>query len=52
MTEFRRLLKTLVDHEVDFIVGHGLAAVLHGAPITTNDVDILFRSRRRILTVY
>lgn len=42
MFEFRKLLQTLVEHEVDFILVGGLAGVLQGAPITTNDVDILY----------
>lgn len=40
--QFRALLKTLVEHEVDFVVVGGLAAVLQGAPIHTQDVDILY----------
>jgi len=35
-------LKTLVEADVDFILVGGLAAVLHGAPVNTYDVDILF----------
>lgn len=37
------LLRRLVDAEVEFIVVGGAAAVLHGAPITTEDVDIVHR---------
>jgi predicted nucleotidyltransferase len=36
-----RLLETLVDHEVEFIVIGQIAAVLHGHPETTVDLDIL-----------
>jgi hypothetical protein len=35
------LLRTLRDHEVRFIVVGGVAAVLHGAPIGTFDLDIV-----------
>jgi len=37
------LLRRLVDAEVEFIVVGGAAAVLHGAPITTEDLDIVHR---------
>lgn len=42
MFEFRTILKTLVRHEVDFILVGGLAGVLQGAPVNTKDVDILY----------
>jgi predicted nucleotidyltransferase len=42
MIDFHRILKTLVDADVDFIVVGGVAAVLQGAPIHTNDLDILY----------
>lgn len=35
------LLAALVRADVDFIVVGGMAAVLHGAPITTHDLDIV-----------
>jgi predicted nucleotidyltransferase len=37
------LLRRLADTEVEFIVVGGAAAVLHGAPITTEDLDIVHR---------
>ncbi|MBK7582993.1 MAG: hypothetical protein IPI67_22705 [Myxococcales bacterium] len=37
------LLAALCDAGVDFIVVGGAAAVIHGAPITTNDLDIVHR---------
>ena len=37
------LLAALVQAEVEFIVVGGMAAVLHGAPITTHDLDIVHR---------
>jgi hypothetical protein len=42
MAQFRAILKTLVEHEVEFILVGGLAAVLQGAPVTTHDVDIVY----------
>jgi hypothetical protein len=37
------LLAKLCDAGIEFIVVGGAAAVLHGAPITTNDLDIVHR---------
>lgn len=39
--DFRRLLTALAEHEVDFIVVGGVAAVVQGAPVTTVDLDIV-----------
>jgi hypothetical protein len=36
-----QLVRRLVDAGVEFIVVGGAAAVLHGAPITTEDLDIV-----------
>lgn len=38
-----RLLRTLVAHQVELIVVGGVAGALQGAPIVTQDVDILYR---------
>lgn len=35
------LLRTLVEHDVDFLVVGGVCAVLHGAPVSTFDLDIV-----------
>lgn len=43
MFRLDRLLGTLVEHRVAFIVVGGVAGVLQGAPITTQDVDIVYR---------
>lgn len=40
---FREILQVLNQHEVDYIVVGGVAAVIHGAPITTFDLDTLVR---------
>lgn len=37
------LVDALLDAHVEFIVIGGLAAVLHGAPLVTADVDIVHR---------
>jgi len=39
--DFLALLQTLVANGVDFIVVGGVSAVLHGAPITTFDLDLV-----------
>ena len=35
------LMRALVEHEVEFIVVGGVCAVLHGAPVSTFDLDIV-----------
>lgn len=42
-TDLEALLRVLHDAGVEFIVVGGVAAVLHGAPITTQDLDIVHR---------
>ena len=37
------LIERLLDAKVEFVVIGGMAAVLHGAPIATNDLDIVHR---------
>lgn len=39
--KFATILKTLEKHRVDYIVIGGVCAVLHGAPISTVDIDIV-----------
>ncbi|HVJ18760.1 MAG TPA: nucleotidyltransferase [Polyangiaceae bacterium] len=43
MFDHERLLGVLVSHSVEFIVVGGVAAALQGAPVLTQDVDILYR---------
>jgi predicted nucleotidyltransferase len=43
VTDFRRLLLSLADAHVDFIVVGGVAAAAHGAARTTLDLDIVYR---------
>jgi len=37
------LLRTLCDHEVEFMVVGGVAAAMQGAPVLTQDLDVLYR---------
>ena len=39
--DFTRILEVLTAREIDFIVVGGVAAVLHGAPVTTFDLDVV-----------
>lgn len=41
VADLRSLLQALVGAGVQFILVGGAAAVIHGAPITTQDVDIV-----------
>ncbi len=40
---FREILEVLNEHQVEYIVVGGVAAVIHGAPTTTFDLDALIR---------
>lgn len=43
------LLETLIRHDVEFVVIGGIAAVLHGSPYTTFDLDVVYdRSDRNL----
>lgn len=39
--DFAKILETLAQHQVEFIVVGGVCAVLLGAPVTTFDLDIV-----------
>lgn len=41
--DLEALLEALIEAEVEFIVVGGAAAVIHGAPITTLDLDVVYR---------
>jgi hypothetical protein len=44
------ILKVLTRHRVDFIIVGGVSAVLHGAPVTTFDLDVVHaRDRQNIV---
>src|SRR5689334_4144400 len=40
-SDFETILRVLASHRVDFILVGGLCAALHGAPIQTDDLDIV-----------
>jgi len=40
-TDFHKILKVLVEEQVEFIVVGGVCAVLHGAPVTTFDLGLV-----------
>jgi predicted nucleotidyltransferase len=42
--DVERILRVLTSHGVDFVVIGGVAAVLHGSAIFTQDVDVCFAS--------
>lgn len=44
------VLRILLDHQVDFVVIGGFAAVLHGSPLPTLDIDITPRRTPENLT--
>lgn len=43
MTQFKQLLKILVNHQIDFILIGGLAAIAQGCAFSTNDLDIVYK---------
>ncbi|MCP3956518.1 MAG: nucleotidyl transferase AbiEii/AbiGii toxin family protein [bacterium] len=40
---FDEVLRVLTRNEVEFIVVGGIAAILQGSPLTTEDIDIVYR---------
>lgn len=53
---FQHILETFSRHDVEFVVVGGVAAVLHGAAVTTFDLDTLVRvseeNARRLLGAF
>jgi len=43
VADLEALLEALCEAEIEFIVVGGAAAVIHGAPITTMDLDVIYR---------
>ena len=41
---FDEVLRVLIRNEVEFIVVGGIAAILQGSPLTTEDVDVVYLS--------
>ncbi len=44
------ILKVLTRHRVDFVIVGGVSAVLHGAPVTTFDLDVVHSRRSENIT--
>jgi hypothetical protein len=42
VTDFRKLVETLAENEVEFVIVGGVALVLQGSPRTTVDLDICY----------
>ncbi len=42
MTDFERLIRTLTDGRVEFIIVGGLAATAHGSARLTQDIDVVY----------
>ncbi|MBI1950594.1 MAG: hypothetical protein HYS34_04440 [Acidobacteria bacterium] len=42
MTDFERLIRTLADERVEFIIISGLAATAHGSARLTQDIDVVY----------
>ena len=48
--DIEAILRTLAGHGVEFIVVGGVCAVLHGAPVTTFDLDVVHsRGRKNVV---
>lgn len=43
VADLEALLEALCEAEIEFIVVGGAAAVIHGAPVTTMDLDVIYR---------
>lgn len=43
MADYKKLLETLIDNGVDFVLIGGFAAVVHGSTTLTQDIDICIR---------
>ncbi|MDA0840894.1 MAG: hypothetical protein O3B01_12715 [Planctomycetota bacterium] len=43
MTDLERLVARLVEHEIEFVVVGGVAAIAHGVSVATFDVDVCCR---------
>jgi predicted nucleotidyltransferase len=48
-TDLEKILKALHDHDVDFIIIGGVAAVLHGSAYVTADLDVCYSRKRENL---
>jgi hypothetical protein len=48
--EFDRLLQRLLEHKIDFVLVGGFAAILHGAVVVTQNIDVCLKFSRENLT--
>ncbi len=48
--DFLRIIRVLLEHDVDFIIVGGVCAVLQGVPVTTADLDIVHRRSEENVT--
>ena len=48
--DYGRIIGVLLDHEVRFVLIGGLAAIAHGSPFPTEDVDVTPERSRENLT--
>ncbi len=39
-SNLKQLLERLLQHDIDFVLAGGLACVVHGSPLVTQDIDI------------
>lgn len=39
---FEKIFKILARHEIEFILVGGMAAILHGSPLSTEDLDLVY----------
>jgi hypothetical protein len=46
---FDQVLRVLIRNEVEFIVVGGIAAILQGSPLTTEDIDVVYLSSEQNL---
>lgn len=44
--DFKSIIDTLVDHDVDYVIVGAVALVLHGSPRVTRDLDICYSRDR------
>ena len=49
-SDFYSILETLSNYKVDFIIVGGVCGVLHGAPVTTFDLDVVHSRTQENLT--
>jgi predicted nucleotidyltransferase len=47
----KALLKRLLDHDVDFVLAGGLACVVHGSPLVTQDIGDFQAVSRSAVTI-